>query len=180
MPVTRSQKDAPSRPGSRPSDKDATGEMSGSEGVTDRGCNCHTAASEDNGQKDEAAQKETTKKTSEDIPDKGVHGSATTLKAKGVSRRARSMKTTNSSARRWELEAREELARMEMKRAQAAAKLARVRLELESEEEDSVDGARRQNSIGAELDRNISNGRKQHGKTQETRSAPSERAKCEA
>ncbi|CAG4949249.1 unnamed protein product [Parnassius apollo] len=55
-----------------------------------------TAASEDNGQKDEAAQKETTKKTPEDIPDKGVHGSATTLKPKGVSRRARSMKTTRS------------------------------------------------------------------------------------
>ncbi|CAG5044003.1 unnamed protein product [Parnassius apollo] len=45
-----------------------------------------TAASEENGQKDEAAQKETTKKTPEDILDKGVHGSATTLKPKGVSR----------------------------------------------------------------------------------------------
>ncbi|CAG4946651.1 unnamed protein product [Parnassius apollo] len=50
------------------------------------------------------------------------------------------MKTTSSSARRRELEAREELARMELKQAQAAAKLARVRLELaQCEKKDSVD-----------------------------------------
>ncbi|CAG5046099.1 unnamed protein product [Parnassius apollo] len=106
----------------------------------DHGCNCHHGASEENGQKNEAAQKEATKKTPEEIPDKGVHGSATTLKPKGVSRRARSMKTTSSSARRRELEAREELARMKLKQAQAAAKITRVRLELaQCEEEDSVD-----------------------------------------
>ncbi|CAG5058227.1 unnamed protein product [Parnassius apollo] len=87
-----------------------------------------------------AAQKEATKKTPEDIPDKGVHGSATTLKPKGISRHARSMKTTSSSARRRELEVREKLARMELKQAQAATKLARVILELaQCEEEDSVD-----------------------------------------
>ncbi|CAG4962097.1 unnamed protein product [Parnassius apollo] len=90
--------------------------------------------------KDETTQKETAKKTPEDNPDKGVHGSATTLKPKGVSRRTRSTKTTSSSARRRELEAREELARMELKQAQAAAKLARIRLELaQCEDEDSVD-----------------------------------------
>ncbi|CAG4936261.1 unnamed protein product [Parnassius apollo] len=88
--------------------------------------------------KDETAQKETTKKTLADIPDKGVHGSAT--KPKGVSRRARSTKTTSSSARRRKLEATEELARMELKQAQAAAKLARIRLELaQCEDEDSMD-----------------------------------------
>ncbi|CAG5052140.1 unnamed protein product [Parnassius apollo] len=43
-----------------------------------------TAAFEDNGQMDEAAQKETTKKTPENIPDKGVNGSATNLKPKGL------------------------------------------------------------------------------------------------
>ncbi|CAG5044823.1 unnamed protein product [Parnassius apollo] len=107
MPVTRSQKDAPSRPGSRPSDKDVTGEMSGSasasasSGTATRSdssgttttedttttettvATATTAVSEENGQNDEAAQKETTKKTPEDIPDKGGHGSATTLKPKG-------------------------------------------------------------------------------------------------
>ncbi|CAG4945186.1 unnamed protein product [Parnassius apollo] len=100
-----------------------------------------TAASEENGQKNEAAQKEATKKTPKDIPDKGVHGSAPTLKPKRVHGWcARSMNTTSSSARRRELEAREELARMELKQAQAAAKLARVRLALaQCEEEDSVD-----------------------------------------
>ncbi|CAG4954958.1 unnamed protein product [Parnassius apollo] len=75
----------PSRPGSCPSDKDATGEISGSEGVTSASASASsgtaitsdysgttttedttttettvatatTAASEDNGQKDEAAQ----------------------------------------------------------------------------------------------------------------------------
>ncbi|CAG5033125.1 unnamed protein product [Parnassius apollo] len=87
MPVTRSQKDAPSRP----SDKDVTGEMSGSEGVTSASAaassgtattsvssgttttedttttettvaTATTAACEEKGQKHEAAQKETTKK----------------------------------------------------------------------------------------------------------------------
>ncbi|CAG5013761.1 unnamed protein product [Parnassius apollo] len=167
MPVTRSQKDAPSRPGSRPSDKDATGEMSGSEGSTSASASASsgtattsdysgTATTEDTtttettvatattattaASKDETAQKEMTQKTPEDIPDKGVHGSATTLKPKGVSRRARSTKTTSSSARRRELKAREELARMELKQAQAGAKLARIRLELaQCEDEDSVD-----------------------------------------
>ncbi|CAG4941826.1 unnamed protein product [Parnassius apollo] len=165
MPVTRSQKDAPSRPRSRPSDKDATGEMSGSERVTSASASSGTATTSDSSgttttedttttettvatattattaaSKDETTQKETTKKTPEDIPDKGIHGSAKTLKPKRVSRRARSTKTTSSSARRRELEAREELARMVLKQAQAAAKLARIRLELaQCEDEDSVD-----------------------------------------
>ncbi|CAH2102800.1 unnamed protein product [Euphydryas editha] len=171
MPRTRSQKDAPSRPVSRPSDKDATEELAGSEGVTSASASVAsgtvitsdsrtssgtmntdstttmntavtviTAASEKNGQKNVAARKETTKKTPEDIPDKGGRGSAATLKPMGVGRHVRSTKTTSSSVRRRELEAREELARLELEQAQAAAKLARVRLELvQYEDEDSVD-----------------------------------------
>ncbi|CAH2109180.1 unnamed protein product [Euphydryas editha] len=171
MPRTRSQKDAPSCPVSRPSDKDATEELAGSEGVTSASASMTsgtattsdsrtssgtfntestttmntavtviTAASEKNGQKNVAARKETTKKTPEDIPDKGGRGSAATLKPMGVGRHVRSTKTTSSSVRRRELEAREELARLELEQAQAAAKLARVTLELvQYEDEDSVD-----------------------------------------
>ncbi|CAG5001646.1 unnamed protein product [Parnassius apollo] len=111
MPLTRSQKDDPSRTGSCPSDKDTTGEMSGSEWVkcasvsassgttttsdsnTSKGttttevttttettvATATTVASEKNRQKNEAAQKKTTKKTRENIPHKGFHGSTTTL-----------------------------------------------------------------------------------------------------
>ncbi|CAG4984904.1 unnamed protein product [Parnassius apollo] len=133
MPVTRSQKDAPSRPvpqirtrqvkcrdpkGSLLRQRQHHQEQQLRQIVRSSGttttenttttettvATTTTAAFEDNGQKDEAAQKETTKKTPEDIPEKGVHGSDTTLKPKGISRRAKSMKTTSSSVRRRKLE----------------------------------------------------------------------------
>lgn len=169
MPVTRKQKDASSRPESRPSVRDSTEETSGSEGVTsasasassgttaatsDTNTSSGTTATQDTtvtentvatattttaeSEKRDAAQKETTKKIPEDVPVKEVRDLDATLKPTGVSRRA---KSTSSSARRRELEAREELARLELKQARAAANLARVRLELaQCDEEDSVDG----------------------------------------
>ncbi|XP_045490509.1 uncharacterized protein LOC123690685 [Pieris rapae] len=62
---------------------------------------------------------------------------ALTLIPAGYTRRAASITVSKASSRRL-AEAREELARCELREAQAAAHLARLRLEAETEEEDSV------------------------------------------
>ncbi|XP_047503791.1 uncharacterized protein LOC125048880 [Pieris napi] len=61
---------------------------------------------------------------------------ALTLAPAGSTRRAASRAVSRASSRR-QAEAREELARCELREAQAAARLARLRLEAETEEEDS-------------------------------------------
>ncbi|XP_045485548.1 uncharacterized protein LOC123689458 [Pieris rapae] len=62
---------------------------------------------------------------------------ALTLRPAGYTRRAASRTVSKASSRRL-AEAREELARCELREAQAAAHLARLRLEAETEEDDSV------------------------------------------
>ncbi|XP_026738352.1 uncharacterized protein LOC113501423 [Trichoplusia ni] len=162
MPVTRSQKDVPLRPPSRP--LDAAAPTSGPEGATSATAPAKAPSSEATtssgttateytttteatmetattaaSEKSKAAKK-ANKKTPEEALGKGLPGSSATLKPMGVGRRARSTKTTSSSARRKELAAREELARLELEQAQAAARLARIRLELtQCEDEDSME-----------------------------------------
>uniref|UniRef100_A0A2A4JVN0 DUF5641 domain-containing protein n=1 Tax=Heliothis virescens TaxID=7102 RepID=A0A2A4JVN0_HELVI len=88
-------------------------------------------------QKKAAATKRKTSQVPGITPEVGG-GDIASKKPAGAGLRTRSVKTTSSSARRRELEAKEELARLELQAAQAATKLARVRLELaQFEEEDS-------------------------------------------
>lgn len=127
MPVTRSQKDAP-----------LTEERS-------EGNSTLTTSSDYTSEQSTSTETTNTTKTSGETatttaanqePEKRTM----TLVPAGSTRHARTARTTDTSARRRELEAREELARLELEQARAAARLARVRLEMaQCDDDDSVE-----------------------------------------